>query len=475
MNTMRNHSRALFLFIGIGLALLLLACNLSGILSPVAAQSTKPAGQSNAETQSNPETQSNGVLTLPDPLTGLSALSSYQFSYTTAVKGTQKGQAFESNLTINGLVNGANSSELVQQTSTGDSDFYLQRVVLNGTEFSQQASGGICRTAASVSALVSDQTLKLPPVFGAKIAGQETLSGISATHYSFDEKAVPWQAGQNGKASGDVWIAQPGGYVLKYVLNIQLPSGDFQGSRSWSYALSAIGSGTQVSMPKGCLPLITDIPMMAGAAQVKQLPAFQSYIVNAGLQQVASFYKQKLNAAGWTLLPGVEAQGGNQTMDFVQNQADGSGRLAVIQMSEQNGQTAVIVQSAATKKAIVLDATSAPGTTPSANNPTSAPAAESTPASPSTAIQIPANLPAYPGATVMLKNDQVLILKTSDSPDKVVAFYKQAMPQIGFTLGQTNTMNGIVTQSWTNDQMQLMLVVMQQGGSTQISFSAGHK
>ncbi|HMD90888.1 MAG TPA: hypothetical protein VKF38_17160, partial [Anaerolineaceae bacterium] len=292
MNTMRNHSRALFLFIGIGLALLLLACNLSGILSPVAAQSTKPAGQSNAETQSNPETQSNGVLTLPDPLTGLSALSSYQFSYTTAVKGTQKGQAFESNLTINGLVNGANSSELVQQTSTGDSDFYLQRVVLNGTEFSQQASGGICRTAASVSALVSDQTLKLPPVFGAKIAGQETLSGISATHYSFDEKAVPWQAGQNGKASGDVWIAQPGGYVLKYVLNIQLPSGDFQGSRSWSYALSAIGSGTQVSMPKGCLPLITDIPMMAGAAQVKQLPAFQSYIVNAGLQQVASFYKQ---------------------------------------------------------------------------------------------------------------------------------------------------------------------------------------
>jgi hypothetical protein len=473
----RKASRTLVLFIGIGLLALLMACQLSGIYAPAAVQTTRTAAaQANQSgAQSNGETQSNGVLTLPDPLSGLSALSSYQFSYTTTIKGTQKGQAFESNLTINGLVNGANSFELVQQTSTGDPDIYLQRVVLNGTEFSQQAAGGFCRQAAAVSALVSNQTLKLPPVFGANLLGVETLSGVSANHYQFDQKAVPWQAGQNGKAQGNVWIAQPGGYVLKYALNIQLPSGDFQGTRSWSYALSAIGSGAQISMPKGCLPLITDIPIMDGAAQVKQLPAFQSYSVSAGLAAVTSFYKDKLTAAGWSLLPGVEPAGGTETLGFILNPKDGSGRLAVIQMNEQNGQTAVIVQSAVTKKPIVLDATPAPGATAAATNPTETPAAENAGETPPAAVQLPANLPEYPGATVILQNDQMMMLKTVDSPDKVNVYYQKSMPQIGFTAGSTNTMNGFITQSWTKDQLELMMVIMPQGGSTQISFSAGHQ
>ena len=455
---------------------LLMACQLSNIVSPAAGQATRPAGQSGEETQSYPETQSNGVLTLPEPLVGLSTLTSYQFSYTTTVKGNQKGQAFESNLTIDGLVNGANSSELVQQTSNGNADVYLDRVVFNGTEYSQQTAGGVCRTSSSTASLISDQTLKLPPVFGAKLLGQESVNGVSANHYQFDQKAVAWQAGQNGKASGDVWIAQQGGYVLKYALNIQLPSGDFQGTRSWSYALSDIGTGTKIALPKGCLPLITDIPVMDGATQIMQLPAFQSYNTSAGLEQVASFYKQKLNAPGWTLLPGVEAQGGKQTLDFVQSQPDGSGRLAVIQMSEQNGQTAVIVQSAITKKAITLDATPAPGATASAANPTEpTPASENTGETPQAAVQLPANLPKYPGAAVIVQNEQMIMLKTGDSPDKVTAFYQQSMPQIGFTAGSPNTMNGMIAQSWTKDGLELMMVIMPQGGSTQISFSAGHQ
>ena len=372
-----------------------------------AAQSTKPAGQSNAETQSNPETQSDGVLTLPDPLVGLSSLSTYQFSYTTTVKGTQKGQAFESNLTINGLVNGANSSTLVQQTSTGDPDIYLQRVVLNGTEYSQQAAAGICQTSSTTSALISDQTLKLPPVFGAKLLGVETLSGLPSNHYRFDQKAVPWQAGQNGTASGDVWIAQQGGYVLKYVLNIQLPSGDFQGTRSWSFVLSNIGSGASVTLPKGCLPLITDIPMMDGATLVVQRPSFQSYSVSATLDAVTGFYKQKLAAAGWSLLPGIGASNGAETLDFIQNPPDGSGRLAVIQASDQNGQTAVIVQSAVTRKAIVMDATPAPGSTAPASSPTGQPTSEAAGGTPPAAVMLPTNLPKYPGATVVIQNDQM--------------------------------------------------------------------
>jgi hypothetical protein len=69
----------------------------------------------------------------------------------------------------------------------------------------------------------------------------------------------------------------------------------------------------------------------------------------------------------------------------------------------------------------------------------------------------------------------MIMLKTGDSPDQVNAYYQKNMPQIGFTAGSANTMNGFITQSWTKDQVELMMVIMAQGGSTQISFSAGHQ
>jgi hypothetical protein len=463
--THKRSPRFLWLCVGIGLMAGLVSCQPGNAQMPTAVSSSQSTAQPGAPVQAT------DGLNLPDPLAGLSAVHSYHVTYANTEKGSQKGQEIASNLTIEGWANNTDASELVQQTSTGLQPVYLNMAVVNGSAYTQQQVGGICRTAPSVEALISGKTLKLPPVFGAKLVGRETLQDIPANHYQFDEKSVAWQAGQVGKAQGELWIAQQGGYVLKYALTIDLPSGDFIGTRSWTYALDKIGTGTPVALPQGCLPLIADIPMMDKAAEIVQRPNFQKYAVSATLDQVVKFYKGKLTADGWTLLPGIQAVGGKETLEFVKNPKDG-GRFAVIQMSEANGQTVVIVQSAVTKTAIVMDATPAPGAIVPTKNAGETPEADDESETPA-AQNLPGDLPLYPGASVLIKNDPMMLANTGDAPDKVIAFYKQSMQKAGYTLDNTMAANGMNTQIWKKDQLQVIVVIMQQGGKTQISVAAG--
>lgn len=469
MKPTRINPRYLFTLLAIGLMILLLSCNLGSLNLP------SGGSTSNSTSQPNGLTQTGGVLNMPDPTAGLSALQSYHMSYTSTIKGSQKGQDYDSNLTIDEEVVELDRSELVQQTNTGSQPVYLAMVVLNGAGYTQQEAGEACQAATSAEALNSGLTWQLPPVFGAKQVGQETVNNISATHYQFDEKSVQWQAGQNGKAQGDVWIAQPGGYVLKFQLTIQLPSGDFQGTRTWSYELSDINSVAQISLPKGCVALINDIPIMEGASGVVQLPGFQKYVSSANLEQITQFYKDKLTTAGWSLLPGVEPQGGKGTLEYVQTQKDGRGRFAVIMVDEENGQTVVVVRSAYTKKPIVMDSTTGSGALPATENPVETPAAGIENVTPAASASLPADLPQYPGATVTTKSDSMVILMTTDSPDQVNTFYSQAMAQAGYTQANSMPAAGISSQTWTKDQLQVIVVVMQQGSSTQIVLSAQQK
>jgi hypothetical protein len=408
-------------------------------------------------------------LTLPDPLTGLAELKSYHIVYTSSVNGKQQDQDTESSLAIEAWKNGADESALVQQTSSGSPAVYLNLALLGGEKYSQLKEGGACQAAASSGTLFDGLGIKLPPVFGAKEAGQETVNEIPAMHYTFDEKAVAWQAGKNGKAQGELWIAAEGSYVVKYTLSIQIASAEFSGTRSWSYELSDAGAGTAVALPQGCLALLSDIPVMDGANGVIQRPGFQKYTVQATLDQVSQFFADKLGAAGWSLLPGVEPDGGKVTLRYVEDQSVSGGRFVVIQVEEASGTATVIVQSAKTRNAIKMDPTSEPGAEPSAESPTQEPGiGEETP---EVASSLPADLPVYPGASVMSQADQVIVLQTGDSTEKVSAYYEKEMTDLGYTAGETVNSGGMVMLSWQKDQTTLNIVIMSQGSSTMISIT----
>ena len=457
---------------GLFAMLVSIACFSTGTSLPKETLSPTNVQLSSNGTQPAGVAQTGSELSLPDPLKGLSALNSFHLNYSSTIDGAQKGDEYTFDLSIEGWQNGADQAALVQQTSTGYDSVYLDMIQLAGKKYIQQEAGGICRATGAGETLISAETIKIPPIFNAKLIGQESINNIPANHYQFDENSVKWQAGQNGTAQGDVWIAQQGDYVLKYQLSIQLPSGDFQGTRSWSYELTDINAGTEVVLPQGCLPLITDISVMNGATEVIELPGFQKYVVSAVLDQVISFYKDQLTAAGWTLLPEDPPESGNAKLTFTVPQEDGGSRFAVIQMNEANGQTGVVVQTANTKKAIVIDTAPGAGAVLPNEIPTESTDAGDQSETPEAIMSIPADFPQYPGATALVQTDQILVLQTSDSPDNVANFYKQGLESTGFSLDNDMAVNGIISQTWTRDQLQIILVIMQQGGITQITVSA---
>jgi hypothetical protein len=315
--------------------------------------------------------------------------------------------------------------------------------------------------------LIASLGIKLPPVFGAKEAGQETVNEIPTTHYTFDEKAVAWQAGKDGKAQGEVWIAAEGGYVVKYTLSIQVSSQEFTGTRSWTYELSEVGAETPVALPEGCLPMLNDILVMGHAINVIQRPGFQKYTVQAALTAVSQFYAEMLGQAGWSLMPAEDPEGGKVTLKYVQDKPASGGRFVAIDIEEASGVCTVIVQSAQTKNAIKMDPTPEPGAVPPAGTPTEVPSEGGE--TPEASSGLPADLPSYPGASVMSKTDGVVMLTTSDSAEKVSAFYKTEMAKLGYTASDTMNAGGMDIVTWEKDGLSLQIIIMGQGGKTMIT------
>ena len=472
MNLNRLQPRYILAFSVLFALMVSIACFSAGTSLPKITVSPTDVQLSPKDSQPAGVTQTGSEFSLPDPLAGLSALNSYHLNYSSTIDGVVNGQEYAFDLSIEGWQNGADQAELVQQTSTGYEPVYLDMVLLAGKKYIQQEAGATCRTSEGGDTLISSQTIKIPPIYNAKYVGQESINNIPANHYQFDENSVKWQAGQNGKAQGDVWIAETGDLLLKYQLSIKLPSGDFQGTRTWSYEFADINGGTEIVLPEGCLPLITDISFMDGATEVIELPGFQKYIVSVTLDQVISFYMDQLLSAGWTLLAEDQPEAGNAKLTFTIPHADGGSRFVVIQMNEANGQTGVVVQAANTKKAILMDATPGPGTVTPNENPTGTPETIDQSETPEATMSIPADFPQYPGATTLVQTEQILVLQTNDSLDTVASFYNQGLENTGFTLENDMTVNGIITQTWTRDQLRIILVIMQQGDMTQITVSA---
>ncbi len=73
----------------------------------------------------------------------------------------------------------------------------------------------------------------------ARLVGKgETINGVKADRYSFDQGAVTF--GAFASAQGDAWIAQDGGFIVKYVgtatgKNTALSSNMASGTFTWEY------------------------------------------------------------------------------------------------------------------------------------------------------------------------------------------------------------------------------------------------
>jgi hypothetical protein len=149
---------------------------------------------------------------------------------------------------------------------------------------------------------LTDPTLMLYPVSAATKVGSETVNGIPATHHRFDQNSLPL-ADPKPEADGGEWIAEAGGYVVKYTLSFPRPSAPdpsgAQISQTLSYELSGTYGSATVALPEGCPAVLTDIPALPDDRSLVQVSGLRDFITASSTGQVVDFYSRNLPPLGW--------------------------------------------------------------------------------------------------------------------------------------------------------------------------------
>ena len=100
---------------------------------------------------------------------------------------------------------------------------------------------------------------------------------------------------------GDFWLAEPGGYVVRYVLAISNKDGE----QRFEYNLARVNTSEEVTYPEGCSAVLTDFPVMDGARNLHRLPDAVDYTISTETSAISKFYQDKLVAQGWTFDPAL--------------------------------------------------------------------------------------------------------------------------------------------------------------------------
>jgi hypothetical protein len=408
-------------------------------------------------------TASGGDLDLSDPTVGLKDLSNYSQTLTISAKGTLNGKPYESNETLQRTSAGENEMVDINDSTTDNSPVDFQYARIDGYRYSIDGEGSPCQIAPikDEKDSLADPASRLPAVHAAVKIGSEEINGVAVLHYKFDETNVKRQSGKNDHAQGEFWMAEDGGYLVKYELSAEISSDTFTGTRRWSYELNPSIGEDAVRLPDSCQPMLTDLPKLQDAADTVMQPGFQQYFTAASRSEVIKFYNEALPPLGWQVLPGskpeeMDLTSAVQTPAFTRETPAGA-TLLVIRLDETDSRLRITAQTAALSQVVPIEPT---GITPT-------PETEDTPpASPS--FSLPDDLPEYPGAVVVNQTDTFLMLETDDPLQDAAAFYKAEMPVLDWTFDGEMNQSGIVVQSWVKPEVSLVITLTESQGKTQI-------
>lgn len=283
---------------------------------------TQPAAQPETATpatamQAEAAQRGPGTFDLGEPAAGLEGLTSYRATLRLVFEGTRQGQPYHLEKTYDQVVDHQQNVRLLTQESK-DAEGKTGKAFsgsLGSVKYAQGAPDQPCQ-ASELSAQQNppfEPVLSLPGVLGAEEAGQETLGDVAAKVYKFDQRAI----GADGKAtaSGTVWIAVDGGWVVKYELKMQsdqLFGEGISGEQRWEYILSEVGA-VKAQLPDGCPAPLIGIPTPPDAANVVNLPSMMRFQTGVDTQALGSFYEDELKNVGFILQgAAVETPGGTR-------------------------------------------------------------------------------------------------------------------------------------------------------------------
>ncbi|MEP7358531.1 MAG: hypothetical protein ABI847_14885 [Anaerolineales bacterium] len=347
-----GHQRAiLFVLLPLFVSLACQGARPAAPATPTAAApatSTTPAGPTSPTATAAPARPvfGSGPLIVTDTTVGLADLSGYTGTLTYAFAGTRAGKAEQWTKTYTMLHTQDPASRLLTIATTGtDSEtaaVFMAEV--NGVTYQRN---GPNECTASVLAPGDSLIDWLEPasilnsVIGADKAGSETVNGVPADHYTFDERAL----GGLGiaKSTGELWLATPGGYLVKYVLATKGEENAFGpgvvGTLTWDYELTGANQPTAIQLPPDCPAGFVDAPLLPDAANIRKLPSLLTYDTASSLAEAAAFYQNEIPGLGWTVLNAPVTTDTTVYFDFAQ----GDQILTVI-LTAADGRTKVDIE-----------------------------------------------------------------------------------------------------------------------------------
>ncbi len=280
-----------------------------------------------------------GSFDLTDPTQGLANLDSYRATLSLNFNGTTHNQPLTWATTYTLTVVTKQPARLLVQSMTGTTP--APRVLVDGeiggiayqAQDDKPCSAAVIQPADDETTILEPAQL-LPVLLGAETTGaSETLAGLSADHYRFDQRALGLD---QGTAAGEVWAAASGGMILKYVLTVQ--AGEDQlgagisGTTQWEYELTDVNQAASVEPLPGCPSGLVDVPRLNDAVILVNQPGILSYKTTASLQSALDFYRTQLTVAGWQAMGSPVSAGDFGAVGYVR----GDRRLSIV-ITQKNG------------------------------------------------------------------------------------------------------------------------------------------
>jgi len=169
---------------------------------------------------------------------------------------------------------------------------------------------------------------------GAKYAGRENVNGIATKHYKYDEE-VTGLAGF-GKVSGEAWVAEDGGYVVKDVVNWEGGPGLFgagatageSGKGTWAWELKDPNASFTITPPEGCESASKGLPILPDATDKTTMADMTIYTTATKLADVMAFYQKEMRAAGWQQSGEPQGMEGFASVEFTKDKQKASITIA---------------------------------------------------------------------------------------------------------------------------------------------------
>ncbi len=139
---------------------------------------------------------------------------------------------------------------------------------------------------------------------GSLVARGEMVNGVKTDHYKLSNVAMGF--GTATSESGEVWIAQDGGYVVRFTGQAE---GDFKiataftGKITWIYELKQINQVASITPPPICTSLQpnSDVPVPPNATQKNVLGDMITFASPDAVKTVTDWYVKQAPAQGWTV------------------------------------------------------------------------------------------------------------------------------------------------------------------------------